>query len=470
MSKKNNKKAWLKIQKQKMQIENGMKNNAPAEVIKNSLTSLLMGIFSQNMYGSTQLAQTDTLFKNMRWYLVSNQRQILNEIYCEIGAIKTIVDLPIDDAFRGGLKLHSSQLDEDQLKQLELYIEKEGIIKNIKSACKWQRLFGGGALIIITGADTTKPLDIEKEVIEGKQVYFRPCDLWELYYDVLNVEDTELEGKTVMKQPEFYNFYTNKIHKSRVIRFDGIEPPSLVRPKMRGWGLSVIESIVSSVNSYLKTNNLTFEIIDEMKVDVYKIKGFNSSLLTTNGSDKIRERIQLSNQLKNYQNAITMDTEDDYDHKQLTFSGIAEIMRELRMQLAADLRMPITKLFGISAAGFNSGEDDIENYNAMIETEIRSNVKFNIYKVLDVVCLSLFGFIPDDLEAEFESLRVMGAEQQENIKNSKLSRITQALQAGLITAKESKQAINKENLLPIKIEETDDLTPTELPINSRSSI
>jgi len=64
----------------------------------------------------------------------------------------------------------------------------------------------------------------------------------------------------------------------------------------------------------------------------------------------------------------------------------------------------------------------------------------------------------------------MGVEQQENIKNSKLSRITQALQAGLITAKESKQAINKENLLPIKIEETDDLTPTELPINSRSSI
>ena len=31
-----------------------------------------------------------------------------------------------------------------------------------------------------------------------------------------------------------------------------------------------------------------------------------------------------------------------------------------------NLKMPITKLFGISAAGFSSGEDDIENYNSMI--------------------------------------------------------------------------------------------------------
>lgn len=148
-----------------------------------------------------------------------------------------------------------------------------------------------------------------------------------------------------------------------------------MRNRFRGWGMSELEKLMRSLNQYLKNQDLIFELLDEAKIDVYKIKGFNAALLNSAGTQNVAKRIQSANMIKNYQSALTMDLEDEYEQKQITFTGLAEMLVQIRQGIAADLKMPVTKLFGISAAGFNSGEDDIENYNAMIEGEIRSRLK-----------------------------------------------------------------------------------------------
>jgi len=66
-----------------------------------------------------------------------------------------------------------------------------------------------------------------------------------------------------------------------------------------------------------------------------------------------------------------MDMKDDYEQKQITFTGLSDVLSQIRYGIAADVKMPMAKLFGMSASGFNSGEDDIENYNAMIESSVR---------------------------------------------------------------------------------------------------
>ena len=114
----------------------------------------------------------------------------------------------------------------------------------------------------------------------------------------------------------------------------------------------------------------------------------------------------------------------------------------------------------MSAAGFNSGEDDIENYNAMIETEIRSKSRRDLMKVIEICCAMWFGYIPEVIKVDFKPLRVLSAEQEENIKGAKLQRIITCMQAGVMMPLEAKQAINKENLLPVSIDETDELMPT----------
>ena len=135
------------------------------------------------------------------------------------------------------------------------------------------------------------------------------------------------------------------------------------------------------------------------------------------------------------------------------------MLLQIRQDLAADLRMPMTKLFGISSVGFNSGEDDIENYNAMIESEIRSKCEYELVTLLQVLCQKTFGKTIPDLSITFNPLRILNAKEEEEVKDSQYNRVISAFSAGLITAQEAKEGLNKDSLLPVEVDETSDALP-----------
>lgn len=445
--------------------------NAPPQPYQNGLGSAL-GFQGANMpagFGfpmnqgtlwSEQLSNVNTIFKNLRWYLVSNFRQVLSEIYVEIGLVQTIVDVPTEDAFRGGVEIKSKQLDEDQIDELQTSLERDDDYEAAMQATKWNRLFGGAGIIVITDQDPETPLDLAS-IDKDTPLEFRAVDMWELYFDI---ENTEGPGPSLSEnsETEFYSYYGVQLHKSRVFRLNGLNAPSFIRPRLRGWGYSIVEKLVRSINQYLKGTDLGFEVLDEFKLDVYKIKNLTNTLMSPAGEDAVRRRVQLANWQKNYQNAVVMDSEDDFDHKQLSFSGLAEAMGGIRMQVASDMRMPLTKLFGISAAGFNSGEDDIEVYNAMVESEVRSKVKWHLLQMIEIKCQKMFGFVPDDLRISFKPLRILSAEQEENVKTQKFTRLLQAKQAGEVTRHEFREGCNKANLLDITLDNAgDELNPDD---------
>lgn len=422
-------------------------------MVNNGMSDAILGQgFNPNIYGSSQLSQTDTLFKNNRWYLISNFRQLLSEIYVEHGLIQTVVDVPVDDGMRGGIKIKSKQLSEEQTTQLMIAMDREALLTDVVGqAIKWNRLYGGAGVLMITDQDPMVPFDINK-VTKDSLIAFRAVDMWEMFGDLQN-----LDGYSPFLQEsdfDFYNYYGERIHASYFMKMKGLTPPSYIRPQLRGWGFSIVESVVRSINQYLKNTDLTFEVLDEFKLDIFKIKNLTTSLLSAEGEQNVRRRTQLANLEKNYHNSLTMDADDDYIQKQLSFAGLAEVMKEIRMQVASDLRMPLTKIFGISAAGFSSGEDDIENYNAMVESQVRQKAKYDILRILEIKSKQLFDFVPTDLEVEFEPLRILSAVQEEECKNHEFNRVLAARTAGEIDSAEFKQCVNKASLLPIQLDIT----------------
>lgn len=420
--------------------------------IQNGLTEAIMGFVPGGM--GTEINQVDTIFKNNRWYLLSNMRQVLSQVYVEHGLIKTLVDVPVDDGLRGGYEITSKQLSGEQIQEIKRFVDRNGINSQvIGQAQKWSRLFGGAGIIIMTDQDASTPLNWEA-LRPDSQLEFRAVDMWELFYDKQSTEGYDTQLQTT--ESEYYNYYGVKVHRTRVMKIKGLVPPSFIRPRLRGWGFSVVENLVSSINQYMKSNNLTFEVLDEFKLDIFKIKNLTQTLLSSDGTAAVRRRIELANYQKNFQNALIMDGDDDYIQKQLTFAGVADMMKEFRIQIASDMRMPMTKLFGLSASGFNSGEDDIEVYNAMVEGEVRAKCKYEIVTILELVCQKLYGFKPDDLEITFAPLRILSSEQEEQVKNHKMNRIVQAFQAGLCSIQEAKESINKDKLMGVQVDTTED--------------
>ena len=186
--------------------------------------------------------------------------------------------------------------------------------------------------------------------------------------------------------------------------------------------MSELERTIRDINSYNKNQDVIYELLDEAKTDVWKLQALNSQLLSGAAQQQLSKRLNLATNLKNFHNALIMDKDDDYEQKQISFGGLAEMQNQNRIGMAASVRMPMTKLFGQSASGFSSGEDDIENYNALIESEVRAKALKVISPVIKLRCQQLFGFIPEHMEIRFNPLRVLSAEQEENVKDKKFQR------------------------------------------------
>lgn len=407
--------------------------------------------------GSQQpLAQTAPIFGNLRWYFLTNDRNLLAQAYCEIGLFATVIDIPVDDALRGGVEIKSKQLDEDQIQEIQTALDRDDDLNTVGQQAKWNRLFGGAALLILTDQDPESPLDVNALTEEGR-LEFRAVDMWELFWAQQNVDD---DSHLELREHDFecYDYRGHKIHKSRVMMTKGKMAPSYIRPRLRGWGLSELEILVNSVNQYLKSNNLVYEVLDEFKLDIYKLKNLANTLMSPIGEQKVRQRMQVTNQLKNYQRAIVLDSEDDFDHKQLSFAGLAEAQIGIRLQVCADMRFAYTKLFGQSAStGLgNSDQNEMENYNSMVESTVRNKIKYDILRVIELRCQQKYGFIPDDLSITFKPLRVLSAVDEETVKTQKYTRLSGARQMGEITTMEFRDAANKGNLFDVTLDTSED--------------
>lgn len=397
------------------------------------------------------------LFYNNRYYLITQQRVLLTELYVEHALVQTLVDLPVEDALlRERPRLTSTELDDDELQELEAEFTKRGIIENIADAFRWCRLFGGAGLIVNElNKDPREPFDVNA-IKKNADVEFYVADRWELA-NTPYINAPQLGNQQGFVDGVNFDYYGTAVNPSRVLIIKGKEAPSLRRQQLSGWGMSEVERLVAPLNKYMKNQNVIYELIDEAKIDVYSLQNYRSAIYAGQ-EDKVQKAIMWSNAMKNYLNAMILDKEDNFDQKQMNFGGLAEILRESYLDVASAVRMPITKLFGLSASGFNSGEDDIENYNSMIEREVRYKAIKPIVTIGKILCKILFGDYPDDLDVEFPSLRVLKQLEEEQRATSVFSRAQQMYDAGLITQGEWYNMLTKENVIKgeLKIKDSDE--------------
>lgn len=437
------------------------KKKTPAQEVKldnGAYADAILGGATPFHLRGTQLSQTDTLEKIIRGYLITNNFMLLCRLYAEVGIIQNFIDIPVQHALKGGFEIETKQFSTEDIAELLEEIETQKDIEEVMYAMIWKRLFGGSGLITLDRHNPDADFKMD-QIQQGDKISFKAADLWELNSN-LTIKDDYVPGQMDRLgdgERNFY-YYGKYLSPSRVKMLKGKRAPSHIRAMLRGWGLSEVEDVIRSINQYIKTGDLTFEVMDEFKIDVYKFKGLATSLASKSGQALVQERITTANMQKNYQNGVALDAEDEFDHKHLTFAGLAEIMNENKKNVASDLRIPITILFGQSAAGFNSGEDDIENFNSMIESAIRPEALHLIKYVVKVRCLTKFGVIPDDLKVTLKPLREMSSLDIETMKTQQFTRLSTARGQGDIDSVEYREAANKQSLFGIQLDENKDVS------------
>lgn len=434
--------------------------------LENGLTDMVNNLAAINgtTGGSVLSSYGTTAFSN-NYSLVTLNRIILTYLYTGNGIFQTAVQLPIQDAIGKGFELESGELDSEDIEKVYEFWEEKDILGSILDYWTWVRLYGGGALLINTNQDPEKPLSYDN--LDKSAIELYDIDRWQIdtsrAVQGFGYDEAFKNGD----EDEVVSFYEQKIHQSRFLVGRGKRAPHYVRQTLRGWGMSEAERMLRDLNSYLKTQDVIYEILDEAKVDVYKINGLAEKLMTKGGTSKITQRVQAANEIKNYVNALVIDTKEEHEQKQMAFGGLAEIMNQNRMGVAAALRMPMTKLFGLSASGFNTGESDLENYNSMVESEIRAPLRPVFRQLLKVTMAHLFGYVPS-FTFKFPSLRELAPETEANVKTQTSNRILSFYDRGLLSGPEAMEMARKENVISIDTEVEEGLKVPEPPNGSDS--
>ena len=273
-----------------------------------------------------------------------------------------------------------------------------------------------------------------------------PVERWRLNYTEGNIMTPGGKWYLVNYQ-QLSNDMQLEIHPSRIKLVKGKVAPFIIQQQTQFWGMSVLEQIFMDMNQFFKSRNVIFELMDEAKTDVIKLKALQTALSSKQGERALQKMVDFIARNKNYKSQLTLSTEDDYDQKQVSMTGMEGMSREIRIMMAGSANMPVNKLWGEGVTGFGSGEDSLENYNGLIESEIRAVDLDTIYWILKIRCCQLFGREIEDLYIDWKELRVLSSIDEQNIHDHKIENILKLFDRQLLTPQETMEILKKQELL-----------------------
>lgn len=353
----------------------------------------------------------------------------LEALYTDDGIASRIVDLLPDDMVRQGWEYDFEKESDDVEQVSRIYkeiFERMKLDQKLSEALKWSRLYGGAVILIgaLDGQELDQPLIPTKiKDIENLKVIPRPDIQYQL-----------MEFQTDSKKPgygecEYYSieirignsYEIKRIHRSRIIEVHGISLPktgkAYIPAEYRYWGINCLQRVYDRLSNIGGSFGSIANLLSEVSVGKYKMKDLADILSAPDGDKLVQHRIQAMDLMKSTFHSIFMDTDEEYNRENISFTGVPEVMYQFMMLISACTGYPMTRLFGISPAGLNStGEGDIYNYYDVVKSKQKTDLLPIVKRLVDLV--SIWKNLPLP-EIRFCPLEQMTEKEQADLEQMK---------------------------------------------------
>lgn len=398
--------------------------------------------------------QLDNMFNYQQWEAAYQTNWIARQI----------VDIPADDMTREWRTIKCQ--DADVIRQEE---DRLSLQSCVNEALSWSRLYGGAAILALTNQDFEKPFDPNR-VGKGEVQRLMVFDRWDLIPHSINTWNVLADNYL---QPEFYTLYQGgqKIHWTHFIRFVGAKLPRRQRVLLQGWGDSELRKCLEDIKDTVSAKDGIAELMQSANVDVITRQGLSEEL-TTDQEEKIIQRYTLFDQMKSIINTALLDGEEKLDRLTLNMSGIAPVLDTFMVWISGAADIPVTRLFGRSAAGLNAtGEGDLKNYYDSIRSRQTSQLDRPMAMLDAIVVRSAVGSMPDDYNYDWNRLTQPNRKEDADAKKIEAETNQIYLDMGVVGRSQVMRNLEADDQYQYqegeidKIEKTEDLTlgPVEPP-------
>lgn len=235
------------------------------------------------------------------------------------------------------------------------YLSELHFAEKLSEVTKLQRLYGGAALVLLLndGQEADQPLNIKKLIsVDG----IVPLSRWEIVPEQFDMIDPQ--------KPEFYRISTSqkmvtgqttpftffRIHESRVIRFDGLYLPWMLRSSNQGWGLSVLDGIYSAYRRYQTAMKGLEAVTADAELFVHKLPNLFTKIASGN-EDQLKKRMEANVLSRSVYNGMLLDKEEEVEFMNRNLGGLAEVTKPFLEELQVITGWPASYLTGISPGG-----------------------------------------------------------------------------------------------------------------------
>lgn len=339
---------------------------------------------------------------------------------------RRIVDKPNEDALREWRTFSGKDAKKIAAEERRL-----GVQQKYLDACCWADLYGGAAMLMITGQDLSKPLDLDK-VKKGGLKNIVVFDRWDIQPSQFNFTDPLAPNWML---PEVYTVVNGQqpIHYSHVIRRTGARLPRRMAQFEQGWGDSRLRRCMEDLRDVVATKGGIASLVLEANVDTISVKGLQGALASPQ-KEAITERYRLFGMLKGIINLGLLDSDhEEYERKSIAFSGLSQIMEQFMVWTAGAAEMPVTELWGQSAAGLSAtGDGDLKTYHGTIKGKQDGQMRRDLERLDEVMLRSALGYYPDDIEFEWNPLYQKSSveEAQEDLADAQADQLN--IESGVI--------------------------------------
>lgn len=298
-------------------------------------------------------------------------------------------------------------------------------------AYKWARVYGTAAILIDVkgsgGMDTILDTSrLKKGCIQSLQVIDRTR--------LMGVGDLENDPLSpYYGQPKNYMIAgsTQNIHCSRLIRFEGTQLPMYENWRNHWYSDSVLIPLQTLCDSFHTAVKSAAQLVTEASTDIITINGLQNMLTSPAGEAAVMKRFRFAKQMKSIYNMILLDSNEEFDSKKISLSGVTDLIWEFLEVIAAAVGIPATRFLSASPSGMNAtGESDLVNY-----VDLLKGVQVRMYdprlKKIDAIIQAHFGLAP--WKYEWNCIYPESAEQKEKRDGVTIESLVALLEAGVLT-------------------------------------
>ena len=394
--------------------------------------------------GAQNLASQSTYAINP----ITRNRMMLEYAYRGSWIVRAAVDMIADDMTREGL-LFEKGLEPDAASQMRADISELNVMGAMGETIKWARLYGGACgYIMIDGADPSEPLRVDT-IGKGQFRGIMPFDRWQMQ---TSLSDVITEPGPDLGRPKFYtvtSFWTTlqgqKIHHSRMLRFEGDPLPYWQKIAEMGWGASILEALFDRLQMFDSTSNGMAQLVYRAHLRVMSIDGLRNAIMQgSKAMEGVAAQLDWTRQMQSIEGLSIVDAKDKFEALTYSFSGLSDVLLQAAQQLSGALQIPLVRLFGQSPSGLNSsGESELRTYyDGIGSKQERHRAAFN--KLARIIHFSSLGRAPaPEFDFKFAPLYELSATEKADIAVKVTSAVDTAVAGGLIDAPTAMQELRQ---------------------------